>query len=655
MEHLQTLNEAQKKAATTTEGPVLVLAGAGAGKTKTIAHRIVHLVKGGVAPEQILAITFTNKAAREMRDRVFGILREHSNAPGLPTVSTFHALSAQLLREFSGHLGLPRHFAIADRADATRAIKQALKTLGHDEKTYAPRMVLSVISKEKAKGVKVAAFKERVSNDYAPRSAVVADLWEAYERTLRAQHTLDFDDLLLFLSQLLSEQSEVRELLQERWQYVHIDEYQDTNVVQYDIARMLAGERANLFCVGDVDQCVYSWRNATLRNILDFEKDFKGASVLRLEQNYRSTGTIISASNNVIKHNKRRKEKTLFTEAEAGEKISLLIGYNEQDEARRIAETLREHIASGTNPSDIAVLYRTNFQSRALEDACLRAGVPYRVLGTRFFDRAEVKDTLAYLRAAQNRQDTIALTRCINTPARGIGEKTVETLLSHGVDMLPARSRGKVEHVFAILDGIAQAAMHQRPSEVLRHIVRASGMETVFETGGEEGQERLANVFELIALAESRYDEQTDGLSRLLEDAALATDQDELDTAQLRRSDIQSCEGESGAVGLMTVHAAKGLEFGVVVVSGMEEGLFPQVRTWGGAEGDHDSEEERRLFYVALTRAKKKVYLSYALSRTVFGSRNNCMPSSFLEEIGEEHFEAHESAGEAPTKTVYLD
>lgn len=644
MEHLKGLNEAQKQAVLTTEGPVLVLAGAGAGKTRTIAHRIVHIVKGKVPGNAILAITFTNKAANEMRERVVDLLAEHGEAEASRgmTILTFHALAAQILREFATVAGVSRYFTIYDRSDSLRAVKKALKEAG--EEGVDARSVLGAISRAKGDAQPLGTYREKTGNAYFP--LLVAGAWERYDRIVRADGALDFDDLLLLTWRLLREHPEVRGALQKRFRYIHVDEYQDTNKVQYEIVRMLAGDTPNLFCVGDLDQNVYSWRGSTIENILEFEHSFPDATILRLEQNYRSTKRIVNVSNEIIRKNRRRKEKTLFTENAEGEKFRLLVGFDERHEADAVVGVVERLRGEGVSLSEVAVLYRANFQSRVLEEAFLNAGLPYRVLGTRFFDRAEVKDTLSYIRAALNPDAQSNLVRVINTPARGIGKVTVEHLVRGGRESLAGAARTKVDVFYAILADIRARAEHERASVVLAYALERSGIAKSLSGGNEEDLERFENVKELVSLAVGRYDALTapDGLLRLLEDASLATDQDELDK-RTKKTD--------NSVTLMTMHAAKGLEFARVFITGLEDGLFPHERM---AEPGAfvDDEEERRLFYVALTRAKECVYLSYAQTRTVFGVRAPRMPSEFLLDIDDAHLET-EVVAERREPVVYLD
>ncbi len=642
MQHMEGLNEAQKQAVRTTEGPVLVLAGAGAGKTKTIAHRVVHLVKSGVPGHAILAITFTNKAAREMRERIGGLLKEHGEqrATGDITVATFHALGVRLLREFSREAELDRHFTIFDRSDSLRAIKRVLKEKGYEDAQIAPRSVLGAISRAKGAAKTLAGYREQVDDPYR---SMVAAVWEGYRGILRKEHALDFDDLLLELWHLLQTQEAVRDTLRRRYQYLHIDEYQDTNAVQYELIRLLTGTSGNVFCVGDLDQNIYSWRGASIRNILEFEQVFPDATVIRLEQNYRSTKTIIAVSNDIISKNVNRKEKRLFTENPEGSKLALITGYDEKDEADKIVWEAERLVGEGVPLREIAVLYRANFQSRAVEDAFLRAGVPYRVLGTRFFDRKEVKDTLAYIRASLNPDSFSDIGRIINTPLRGIGAVTVRKLEGEGRDALSGKPRERVDAFYRILGDIRDVAMGKLASEAIRYTIERSGLSAHLAQGGEEDRERLFNMQELVTLAAQRYDTlpAPEGVLRLIEDAALATDQDEIDARSKQRDGVT----------LMTIHAAKGLEFRHVFIAGLEDGLFPLEREGGGSDSA-DDEEERRLFYVALTRAKEKVHLSYAQVRTVFGHRAPRIPSEFLLDIDNDFFETPTTE---PSKVVYLD
>lgn len=635
MSYLAGLNEKQQEAVLTTDGPLLILAGAGSGKTKTITHRIVHLIHKGVAPNNILAVTFTNKAAKEMRERAFDLIRkfppsDRALTDSHPTITTFHSLGVRLLREFHAAMGLRRHFTIYDRSDSVRAVKSALEAAGYNPKEFEPRKVLSMISRAKGDAMSLSDFTNDASS-YPEK--VAAEVWKKYEEKLREDHALDFDDLLLKTLRLLEANPAVREVLQDRFRYIHIDEYQDTNKVQYEIAKVLAGNKHNICVVGDIDQSIYSWRGADIKNVLQFEKHFPNAKTILLEQNYRSTKTIIEASNTVIEKNKNRVPKTVFTQNDTGEKITLFAGFSGTHEAEYVAMAASKLIDAGAAPSDIAVLFRTNFQSRALEEAFLNFDVPYQVLGLKFFERKEIKDALSYLRLALNPGSTADLSRVINTPTRGIGPATVLKVLEGKREELSPAAAKKVEIFDNIMMDIADTARTQKLSETIKFIVARTGIEmNLKKSGTEEDLERLENLRELVSLA-TRYDDLDPeaGVETLLEDAALQSDQDEIKDKE-----------EKDAVRLMTVHAAKGLEFPYVFVTGLEEGLFPHQRL---DEKGVDEEEERRLFYVALTRAGKKLWLTYAHSRVVYGSSGMNIPSSFLNDIDGELMEIEGAAG----------
>jgi len=646
--HLDGLNDPQRQAVTTTNGPLLVLAGAGSGKTRVITHRIVHLILEGVAPHNILAVTFTNKAASEMRERVHALIQEHAGSAragseSTPTLTTFHSLGVRLLREFHGTLNLRRHFVIYDRADSTRAIKQALERAGYSPKQFEPRKLISMISRAKGDAVTRQEFLETATS-YPEK--VCAEVWEHYEAILKQEQALDFDDLLARTLFLLRTYAPVREQLQRRFLYLHVDEYQDTNKVQFEIIKLLAGDARNICVVGDVDQNIYSWRGADISNVMQFEHNFPGAQTIFLEENYRSTGTIIAASNDIIAKNKNRIEKTVFTSNQDGEKMNLFAAQSGYDEAEHIALTAKELIAAGASPSDIAVLYRTNFQSRVLEEAFLQFEIPYQLLGTKFFERKEVKDVLSFLRLATNPDSTADLARIVNTPTRGIGKVTLLKLIEGKREELRGATAEKVDRFDTMMEDIRDTMATESLPETLKFIIKRSGLETEFKKQGtEEDLARLENLQELVTLA-NRYQElePMEGIEALLENAALQSDQDELASSEAR-----------DAVRLMTVHAAKGLEFPYVYISGLEEGLFPHERL---DDRGIDHEEERRLFYVALTRAEKKVFLSYAHVRTIFGSQRVNIPSSFLNDIDSEHIEIHGShaGGDSGYETtVFLD
>lgn len=630
MELFSGLNEQQIQAVLATEGPVLIVAGAGAGKTKTITHRIAYIIEHGTRPGALLAVTFTNKAAAEMRERILTLLPEGIN--GTPFVSTFHSLCVRILREFHADAGLPRSFVLWDRDDSSKCVKRALDRL--DLGQWTPRAMISAISKEKGAGTEM---REYVARATTPKERAVAAVWDIYEGELHREGALDFDDLIVKALALLRVSERVRSLLQNRWHYITVDEYQDTNRAQYEIVRILAGERRNICVVGDGDQNIYSWRGAEMEHLLNFEHSFPGARVILLEQNYRSTRTIIAAANSIIAKNTKRHEKNLFTENETGEPIHLYQAGNEADEAWYIAQQIQTLIAHGTSADQIAILYRENFQSRVLEEACLGFGVPYRVLGTKFYERKEVKDSMSFIRAALNPQSRTDLARAAAAIPRGIGKVTLDKMFESGIESLTGAAKAKVDAFRAELDTIRHAAEKVPASEVIRAVIEVSGMERhLRETP--DGSERIGNLHELVNLA-VKYDHlpPPEGIERLLEEAALESDQDEL-------------VEKRPEVALMTVHASKGLEFDVVFVTGLEQGLFPSIR---GDDSSRDTEEERRLFYVAVTRARKQLFLTHAQQRMKYGSREWALRSEFINDIDGRLFAAPPKRG--LLDDVYID
>ncbi|OHA39176.1 MAG: hypothetical protein A3G03_03360 [Candidatus Taylorbacteria bacterium RIFCSPLOWO2_12_FULL_44_15c] len=653
MPYLDNLNERQKKAAEHRNGPLLIVAGAGAGKTKTIAARIVRLVQNGAAPENILAITFTNKAAKEMRERVFLALQSEQslNRPltlmERPFVATFHALGVHILRENARTIGLNRHFNIFDRSDSKKSVRQAMENVGVNPKQFEPGRILEIIAREKGNNLIIAEYEQEVGNEYLP--GIVAKVWREYDKILATEKALDFDDLLLRTVRLLKNQPAILEKYQNNWHYLLIDEYQDTNKIQYELAKLLADKNKNICAVGDTDQLIYGWRGASVRNLLEFENDYPNTTVVLLEENYRSSKRILAVANQVIEKNRLRKEKRLFTQKPLGEKIGLYPAYDETDEANYIAGKTQSLIAAGAAPEEIAALYRANFQSRAIEEAFLNEQIPYQVLGVRFFERKEIKDILAYIKAALNPENLSDFKRAIENPRRGVGKVTLAKALSGMEEKLPAAARTKIGEFRNLLAQIKKQALSGKPSETIKFVLRASGIETQLKSGGEDEKERLENIRELASLA-VKYDSlpAEGGIEKLLSDAALASDQDEL-------------QEHKPAVKLMTVHAAKGLEFDYVFITGLEEGLFPHERLNDKEISEEESEEERRLFYVALTRARKKIFLSYASIRTIFGSRQVNLPSEFFADIDNGHLEEEypaqgwsASGGNLKGKMIYL-
>jgi len=676
--HLEGLNPMQREAAIHKNGPLLIVAGAGAGKTKTITHRIVNLIKNGIEPKAILAVTFTNKAAKEMREKIIKEIEKNAKGQNsVPFVATFHSLGVYIIKENASLLGLTKHFSILDEGDSMSLIKDSLKELSLDPKEYEPKRIRGIISREKGKFTTLETFREKAENFNEYLNKVAGRVWEIYEKKKAKENALDFDDLLSKSTLLLKNNKEVRRVYQDRWQYIHIDEYQDTNEAQYIMSKLLAEEHKNICVVGDADQNIYSWRGANLKNILSFEKDYKDAKIILLEENYRSTQNILEAANEVIKKNKYRPDKNLFTKNQTGEKISLYEAVEESDEAEFVATKILEimdrdfisesnfsevlgspftqpdthknlfqnKIENSFNLSEIAILYRANFQSRVLEESLLRYNVPYQVLGVKFFERREIKDTLAYLRAALNPENLSDIKRIINFPVRGIGKVTLAKLFAGELENLPIKMRVKINNFYQTLEQIKEYISTNKVSEVIKYTVKISGIENELQNGGDEELERLENIKELATLA-LKYDnlEGSLGVEKLLEDASLASDQDSLMITEKK-------EEKRDGVKLMTVHASKGLEFKYVFITGLEDGLFPHQRI-GDTKSGEDAEEERRLFYVALTRAREKVFLSFANFRTIFGSRQINSPSEFISDIPRDILEKE---GEDPgVKTIYI-
>ncbi|MBA3733115.1 UvrD-helicase domain-containing protein [Patescibacteria group bacterium] len=642
MNYLESLNIEQRKAVLAVEGPVLIVAGAGAGKTKTITHRILHIIASGVSPERILAITFTNKAAKEMRERVRNLIEEDPNLVHLrrsmPFMSTFHSLGVFIIKENAPLLNLPRHFNIFDTADSKKALKDALSYVGVDPKEYLDK-IRHIISNEKGRGVSLSEYGERGSYDFT--SELVKKAWTRYEEVLKKEHALDFDDLLLKSLKLLEKYPEVLKKYQDRFLYIHVDEYQDTNKVQNQIVELLAGKNRNICVVGDTDQNIYSWRGAEIKNMLHFERTYPEVSTFFLEQNYRSTKNILGAANKIIEQNNFRIPKKLFTENKEGEKIGVFEARNEIDEAHFIALKCKELIEKGQSTEDMAVLYRANFQSRVLEDAFMSYGVAYQMLGTKFFERKEIKDAVSFIKASLNPENVTDFSRIINIPPRGIGKVTLQKIIQGLEDVLPEATKIKISSFRKMLSDFKDVLLQEKPSDALRHIIRTSGMENMYKTGFEEDTDRLENIMELVTLAIG-YDiyPGEEGIEKFLTDTALASDQDALD-------------GGKNGVKLMTVHSSKGLEFHTVFICGLENDLFPHRRMGEAKKSGEDSEEERRLFYVAVTRAGKKLFLTHAQTRTIYGTMEVNSRSEFIDDVPEKYIEKETFLGEFPRKPLF--
>lgn len=629
---LDGLNREQQQAVQHTEGPLLILAGAGSGKTKVLTVRIAYLLAQGVNPYEILAITFTNKAAKEMKSRVEGLVGDVANRIWL---STFHSFCAKFLRfELDNFLGYNSNFTIYDTSDSQVVIKAALKALNLDDKYYPVGAMISAISDAKNKLMFASDYRKQARDFYQQK---VADVYEYYERELRKNNALDFDDLLLVAVKLLQSNAAVLDKYSKRFKYVMIDEYQDTNHAQYLLAYLLSSHWKNVAVVGDADQSIYAWRGADIQNILDFEKDYPNCTSIKLEQNYRSTKIILDAANAVIDNNEGRPEKNLWTDKVEGAKIQHFTAQSEHEEAAFIGDTIvKKHDIHGVSYGDMAILYRTNAQSRVLEEALIKRALPYTMVGgTKFYDRKEIKDVLAYLRVLYNPFDDLSLLRIINVPKRSIGATTVSKLQDyarengtslfmtltqlHLVDTIKGKTKEKLEE-FGILIFTLVAEMDDKSVlDILEAILDRTGyLAQLEESTDPQDQARAENIGELLSVAKDFQDTNPTGtVEDFLEQVALV-------------NDVDSFEQEESKVTLMTLHAAKGLEFPIVFLGGLEEGLFPHSRTLMNPE---EIEEERRLAYVGITRAEKELYISNATTRTVFGRTSSYLPSRFIDEI----------------------
>ena len=629
------LNKEQQQAVQHTEGPLLILAGAGSGKTKVLTVRIAHLLAQGVNPYEILAITFTNKAAKEMKSRVEGLVGDVANRIWL---STFHSFCAKFLRfEIDNFLGYNSNFTIYDTSDSQAVIKGALKALNLDDKYYPVGAMIAAISDAKNKLLFASDFRKQARDFYQQK---VADVYEYYERELRKNNALDFDDLLLVAVKLLQSNATVLDKYSHRFRYVMIDEYQDTNHAQYLLAKLLASHWKNIAVVGDADQSIYAWRGADIQNILDFEKDYPNCTSIKLEQNYRSTKIILDAANAVIDNNEGRPEKNLWTDKIEGAKIQHFTAQSEHEEAAFIGDTIaKKHDIHDVPYGDMAILYRTNAQSRVLEEALIKRALPYTMVGgTKFYDRKEIKDVLAYLRVLYNPFDDLSLLRIINVPKRSIGATTVAKLQDyarekgtslfmtltqlHLIDSIKGKTKEKLEEFGILIFTLVSEMEDKTVLDILESILDRTGyLAQLEESTDPQDQARAENIGELLSVAKDFQDTNPTGtVEDFLEQVALV-------------NDVDSFEQEESKVTLMTLHAAKGLEFPIVFLGGLEEGLFPHSRTLMNPE---EIEEERRLAYVGITRAEKELYISNATTRTVFGRTSSYLPSRFIDEIPEE-------------------
>ncbi len=635
--YLADLNPAQREAVLATEGPLLVVAGAGSGKTRVLTYRVAHLIHAcGVKPNEILAITFTNKAAGEMRERLEDLLGPVARAIW---ILTFHAACGRILRREAPRLGYRSNFTIYDQADQVRLTKACLEELERDPKRFVPRGIHAQISAAKNQLVTPAEYAQRVASFY---DQTVAEVYDLYQRRMFASNAVDFDDMLMLTVQVLERFPEALERWQKAFRYVLVDEYQDTNHAQYRLLQLLAQKHRNVCAVGDPDQSIFGWRGADIGNILEFERDFQGTRTVALEQNYRSTNTILESANAVISHNRERKPKNLWSELGEGEPVRALEVEDEHAEARFVAAEIAALVEEGYNGSEVAVFYRTNAQSRVLEDVLVRQGIAYQVIGgPRFYERAEIKDVIAYLQAIDNPYDAVSLQRIANRPRRGIGDASLARLQAHadasgislweafgqpeeaGIAAAPLRA---VQQFHTLLQSLQSGALELDVSELLERVVQRSGYFDALEAERTiESQGRLENLHELIGVArEFQHDSAEPSLSGFLQEISLYSDQDAM-------------RGEQSLVTLMTLHTAKGLEFRAVFMIGMEEGIFPHSRSLE----EQGLEEERRLCYVGMTRAQERLVLTHASARSLWGNRSYNLPSRFLDELPESRVDRH--------------
>lgn len=633
------MNPQQAEAVKSTEGPLLIMAGAGSGKTRVLTHRIAYLVvEREVYPSKILAITFTNKAAREMRERIDGILGNGTTES--MWVSTFHSMCVRILRRNIDRIGYSKSFSILDSSDQLTVIKNILKQDNIDPKKYDPRAILNTISSAKNECITVDGFEANM-NPHNPFEKIVAQVYKGYQKRLRQNQSLDFDDLIMLTIRLFNEAPDVLEFYQNKFQYIHVDEYQDTNKSQYLLVQLLAKKFRNICVVGDSDQSIYRWRGADISNILSFEKDYKEAKVIMLEQNYRSTKRILQAANSVIEKNKDRYKKVLRTENPEGEKIQLYKAGNEQDEAQYVVRTIQKLMKDEDYKlDDFAILYRTNAQSRVIEDVLVKSNMNYQIVGgTKFYDRKEIKDLLAYLRLIANNDDDLSLARIINEPKRAIGATSFDKMLVYAMERdrsifdtmgelvfmgLSGKAANSAENFYNMIRSLSERQQELSVTEIVEEVLEKSGYRQMLKAEKSiEAESRLENIEEFLTVTqafEARSEDQS--LVAFLTDLALIADIDSLDEE----------EKAKGTIILMTMHAAKGLEFPVVFIIGMEENIFPHSRS---LESEDEMAEERRLMYVGATRAEQRLYLSCAGSRTIFGRTGYNAPSRFLREIDE--------------------
>ena len=637
-EILKELNQNQIEAVRTINGPVLIIAGPGAGKTKTLTHRIAYMIASGIKPENILAVTFTNKSAQEMKERVNKLLGIKNKFQRQPLLGTFHSVCARILRDEAKVLGYKKNFSIYDEDDQLGLIKKVMEDLGYSPKNFNPYSILNRISKLKSELVSPQDFEQKEKNYY---EKVAGNVYSAYQKELQKANAVDFDDLIMLTVKLFAENKDILEKYQDRFTHILVDEYQDTNTSQYVLTKLLAEKNKNLFAIGDTDQSIYAWRHADFRNMLNFEKDFPEAKIVRLEQNYRSTKAILTAGQALIKNNVYRHEKELWTKNPDGERISIAQLDNEREEAGFIIEKMKELIRKGYKLSDFVVLYRTHAQSRPLEEEFLTQGFPYKIIGAlKFYERKEIKDILAYLKILTNPNDFVGLQRIYNIPPRGIGKASfvrfndfarknnfnfIEALLkSENMEDSSAKSKFALYTFGKTLEKINGKIKGLELTKLIKFIINEIDYKTFLDTTTEEGYMRWENIKELLTVAK-KYDmlETREAMDKFLEEVALIQGTEEI-------------EKNDNTIYMMTLHSAKGLEFPVVFMVGAEEGLLPHSKSIGNPV---EMEEERRLCYVGITRAKRRVFISMARYRTIFGASSQGVPSRFIGEIPQEVLE----------------
>ena len=626
MNLVDSLNDRQKEAVVNTDGPMLILAGAGSGKTKVLTTKVAYLIEEkNIDPNNILAITFTNKAAKEMKERIFKL---EGNSAFYIQISTFHSFGLKILKENCELLGYEKNFTILDSDDSLSIIKKIMKELNIDANKYNPKAIKNVISNNKNEIIDPEKYSLYVNTDF---DEIALEVYRKYEKSLKINNAVDFDDLLILPLKLFNNNPGVLQKYQEKYKYVFIDEYQDTNEPQYILSKMISAKYKNLTVVGDADQAIFTWRGANYKNILNFEKDYKDAKVVLLEENYRSTKTILNAANNVIKNNKVRKEKNLWTQNEEGSKITYYKAFDEKDESNYVVNEIKKLIEKGVNPKDICVLYRANAQSRTVEEAFLTSNISYNIVGSyAFYNRKEIKDLIAYLKLIYNNKDDVSLLRVINYPKRGIGNKAIENLAikSNVLDksLYEVIDSGKELDFKNMIEEIKKEESHLTLTELIDMVLDKSGMKKSLEDEKSiEADIRLENLEEFKSIAKAmEINEGIVSLEELLDKLALVSDVSE-----------QKNDNED-KVTLMTMHAVKGLEYDYVFIVGVEEGLFPHSNS---LESNDELEEERRLCYVAITRAKKKLYLINARSRILYGKVSSNVPSRFINEISDEYIE----------------